>query len=271
MLDSDHVATRPSSVNHALSGNSLKDSAVRGIQNTILDENNVKSRALGEVGISICKEGVGISSAISLEQATNQVTPLKVLDGRIDGARRDTADSSGNNSTTASVLNIRVHDPDIWLDEHVQVVVQEFLRLGTSHTSQASGNDQLNKGIPDPTLGNHVDQDLDDLPGEAHPEAHLFAAGLETVEMILKTEESAIPDRGHILCQIAVHKTLVEQRNAGFMQGHELILDPSDSLGEWVLASLENGLSLCIVAISGDYGWLVEWLVLFVSEVDGKR
>lgn len=245
ILHSNFMTTPLGSVDHTLSGNSLQNSSVRGVNNVVLDKDNVETRSFGDVCVAVGEEGVLCSTIVCFEHAAGEITPLEVLDGGIHGSRRDSTNSSCDNGITADVLSFGAHDPDVGLDDQVEVVVQDLTRLGLTNRLQATSDNELNKSILDSTLGEHVEKSHSDLiagNGELH--SHLLDACLETVEMVIKTEETTIPDCRDIVGQVAVHETLVHEGNAGFIEGDKLALDPGNAVGEDVVACDEGGLAL---------------------------
>lgn len=61
--------------------------------------------------------------------------------------------------------------------------------------------------------------------------------------MVIKTEKAAVSDTRYVVCQVAVHESLVEQGDSSFMKSHELSLYIGSSLGKGTRARLQDGLA----------------------------
>ena len=108
-------------------------------------------------------------------QATHQISPLQVLNRRVDGSRRHTADSSGNNGAATDGLVLGLHHPDVRLDEHVKII-DNVAWLCAADALQSTSDDELDERVLNPTLGHHINQDvLDLLAGERQLQPQLLA------------------------------------------------------------------------------------------------
>lgn len=262
-LHVDRVAKRAGRVYHALPGDALEDPAVGRVERPRLDEDNVEPRPLCEVGVAVRQEGVCGPAVVRLEQAADEVAPLEVLDRGVNGPGRDPAYRPGHDGGAATVLHARLHDPDIRLDEHVQAVVEQLFGPAPSHARQAAGNDKFHKSVSDPTFGDHIDKRLLDLVArQGHLEPHLLAADVQAVKVVVQSKETPVPNGGNIVGEVAVHKTLVQQRNSGLVQRHQLSLHPSDALSKRVLclSCFESSLAFGIAGknlVHGGHGGIV--------------
>jgi len=72
--------------------------------------------------------------------------------------------------------------------------------------------------------------------------------------VLVKTEEATVPDSRDVVGQVAMHKTLVHDGNAGFVEGDEGAFDPDYALCENVVACLERGLALGVAREDAVHG-----------------
>jgi len=248
-LDANFDAVGTGNVDDAPAGDALEDAALRSEQLAVLDETNVEARALSQVRVAVSEERVSGTTVVGLEQTTGEIAPLVVLHGRVDGARRNSADCAGDDGSTTDFLDRRIHDPNVRLNKHVKVVHEWNVAVEATDTLEAAGDDDLDKGIADATLDDHIAKNLPYLISwDGEVQASLFASSLQTVEVIFETEEAAVPDGRNIVCEIAVHETLVHQWNSCLSQWHILALDPGDALGVLVIAGFQHSLPLAVLS-----------------------
>lgn len=248
-------------VAHTLAGDSLQHATVGGVQDTVFDKDNVETGTFGDVSVAVGQEWVVGPAVLCLEHAAGEVTPLEVLDRGVHRTRRGTLDRPRDDGLSSGALHRGLHDPDVRLDPHVQAVLEGLAGPDTPDAPHASGDDDLDKGVPDTAPGNHVDQGPPDLfPGDWQLESHLRAAEFEPVEVVVESKITPVPDGGYVVSQVAVQEALVQQGDPSLLEGHKFAFYPGDPIFEWVGAGREDlvtGLVACEDFVHGRHGCLI--------------
>lgn len=247
-LAADLDAMDPGRVKDALPRDTVQDAPVGRVQDPVFDEDDIEPRPLGQIRVAVRQERIHGLSVPRLVHAADQISPLQVLDRRIDRTGRDTAHCARNDRAAAHPLDLGLHAPHVRDDEHVQRVHDVFgPRL--AHAVKPACDDQLDERVADPRLRRHLEQQLLDLRlGLRQLQPDLLAAEFQPVQVVVQPEKPPVPHRRHVVCQVAVQEALVSQRNARLVEWHQLAFNPRDPLSERVAAARQDRLACLVVA-----------------------
>ena len=215
---------RAAQLDHGLARDALEHAAVGGAHHAVLDHEDVEARAFGDVALGVDDAaGVG-ATVVGVEHREHQVHPVVVLDRRIDRFGRD-PDPPADVQVDALGLLLGRGDPDEGQRVGVEAIGRQA-RIAGAARRHAAGADHRHVGIVEAAGADAAVQDLPHLGaavGDLH--AQLVEAGEEPVEVVVETEERALPGADDVVGDVRAGEAPVEHRDLGFRQRLPVAVD----------------------------------------------
>ena len=220
---------------HAAAGDALQHAGVGRDDGAVDHHEDIVAGALRDVAVGVEQEAELGMPVERLELAAGEVGPVEVLRGRVDGVGRDAA-GLRDGEMGAALLRFGAHDPDPGDGEGGDVVARigGMVRLARRWTAAQAIHGDI--GAAELGQGDAAVEDgADVVVGLRGREAELAHGGAEAGDVVVETEEIALPDADDVVGDVRAAVAPVGDRDRGLADRHVTAVDVGGAVGVGVV------------------------------------
>lgn len=199
-------------------GHSIEHPAGGGGQPAVLHDEDVEAGPFGQVLLGI-DEHLGIGAAVEgFHQPQRQIQPMKVLDPRVQGGRRDSLPLADQEIQALGELFL-AGDRHIGHREGIEAVVTQPGIAAAAGGGKPARHHHLHIGVPEPTPPDAFQQDLPHLVATiGGDQTQGRGIPVEAGQMILDPERDALPDMEHVVGRVGTNEAAIHHWDPGLSQ-----------------------------------------------------